>query len=67
VLLSKDNSSETAWHKTAESGYVEVLKKLRYWAKEVQLKPEELRNEVLLSKDESKETAWQTQQKEATL
>jgi hypothetical protein len=28
------------------------------WAKELQLKPEDLRNEVFLSKDEYNETAW---------
>jgi hypothetical protein len=28
------------------------------WAKELQLKPQELRNELLLSKDRFQETAW---------
>jgi hypothetical protein len=32
----------------AEKGHVEICEKLRNWAKELQLKPEELRNEVLL-------------------
>jgi ankyrin repeat protein len=44
--------------KTAESGNVEVLEKLWDWAKQLQLKAEELRNEVFLAEDESKETAW---------
>ena len=58
MLLSKDEYKKTAWHMAAESGYVEVLNKLWDWAKELQLKPEELRNEVLLSKDESNGTTW---------
>jgi hypothetical protein len=29
------------------------------WAKELQLKPEELRNELLLSENLFKQTAWQ--------
>jgi len=53
----KNKSKETAWHKAANRGHVEILKKLWHWAKELQLKPEELRNEVLLSKNKSKETA----------
>ena len=56
--MSKDESKETACHKAAERGRLELLKKPWDWAKELQLKPEELRNKVLLSKDESKETAW---------
>jgi hypothetical protein len=36
-----------SWHMTAETGQVEILEKLWEWAKELQLKPEELRNEVL--------------------
>ena len=58
VLLSKDKSKETAWHKAAEGGHVEVLNKLLDWAKELQLKPEELRNVVLWSRDEYNKTAW---------
>jgi len=42
VLLSKDKHNETAWHKTAEGGHVEILKELWDWAKKLQLKPEEL-------------------------
>jgi len=56
--LSKDNSKETAWHKAAERSDVELLNKLRDWAKELQLKPEVLRNKVLLSKEYYKGTAW---------
>jgi hypothetical protein len=36
-----------AWHKVAESGHIEILENLRDWAKELHLKPEELKNEVL--------------------
>jgi len=57
--LSKDESKETAWHKAPEWARGEILEKLWNWAKELQLKPEELRNELLLLKDKSKETAWQ--------
>jgi hypothetical protein len=45
--LSKDEYNETAWHKIAESGHVEILENLWDWAKELHLKAEELRNEVL--------------------
>jgi hypothetical protein len=48
----------TACHKAAESGQVGILEKLWDWAKELKLKPEELRNELLLSKDVFKGTAW---------
>ena len=39
-------------------GHVELLEKQWYWAKKLQLKPEELRNEVLLSKNKHGETSW---------
>ena len=42
VSLSKGIYNETACHKAAEGGHVDVLKKLWDWAKELQLKPEEL-------------------------
>ena len=45
-------------NETARKGQVEILEILWDWAKELQLEPEELKNDVLLSKDESKETAW---------
>jgi len=43
---------ETAWKKAAEIGQVEIIEKLWHWAEKLQLKPEDLRNELLLSKDE---------------
>jgi hypothetical protein len=46
--LCKGRFNETAWHKAAEIGNFEVLEKMWDWAKELQLNPEELRNEVLL-------------------
>ena len=58
MLLSKDKSEETAWHKAARWGEVEILQNLWHLAIELQLKPEELRNVLLLSKDKSVETAW---------
>jgi len=39
---------QTACHMAAGEGHVEVLEKLWNLAKEVQLNPEELRNEVWL-------------------
>jgi len=55
--LSKDDVDQTAWYIAAREGHVKVLEKLWYWAKELQLKPEELRNEVWLSKDKYGQTA----------
>jgi len=49
--LSKDNLNNTAWNTATRRGNLEVFEKLWGWAKELQLKPEELMNEVLLSKD----------------
>jgi hypothetical protein len=40
----------TAWHFAADRGRVAILEKLWNLAKELQLKPEEITNEVLLSK-----------------
>jgi hypothetical protein len=57
-VLSKDFCKETAWHMAAESGHVEVLVKMWDRAIELQLKPEELINEMLLSKDYKNETVW---------
>ena len=57
-MLSKEKVNKTAWQKAAERGHTELLEKLWDRAKELQLNPEELRNELLLSKDEFKETGW---------
>ena len=46
VYLSQDMFNETAWHMAADNGHLEVLEKLWDWAKELQLKPEELRDDV---------------------
>jgi hypothetical protein len=51
VFLSRDEYEQTIWHKAAISDNVEILEKLWDWAKELHIKPEELRNEVFLSKD----------------
>jgi hypothetical protein len=51
VILTKDESNETAWHKAAEKYQVEILEKLCDRAKILQLKPEALRKELFLSKD----------------
>jgi len=49
--LLKDNYGETAWHIAAETGKIEVLERLWDWAKELQLNPEEIKNDVYLLKD----------------
>jgi len=43
----------------ARRGQVKSLHKLCDWAKELQLTPQELRNEVRLSKDKSVNSTWQ--------
>jgi hypothetical protein len=42
-VLLKNRYEETVWQRAAWKGEVEVLEKLWSWAKELQLKPEELR------------------------
>jgi ankyrin repeat protein len=56
--LSKGAFNQTAWHMAAREGHVEVLDKLWDLAKELQLKPEKLRNEMLVSKNNFDQTAW---------
>jgi ankyrin repeat protein len=58
LLLAKDHQGQTAWHKATVRCHVEVLQKLCDVAKELQLKPQEMRNEVLLSKNKYGYTAW---------
>jgi hypothetical protein len=65
--LSKNNYKETVWHNAADSGQGEILEKLWSWAKELQLNPEKLRNEVLLSRTIIREHFGTTQHKVATL
>ena len=57
MLLSKDDSKGTTWQKGGVGSHVEILKDLWDWAKDLQLKRKELRNELLLSKDKFNETA----------
>jgi len=45
-LVSKDECELTAWNMEAEEGHFKILMKLWGWAKELNLKPEELRNEL---------------------
>jgi ankyrin repeat protein len=56
--LSKDNYNNKPWHLAAEEGKVEILEKLWEWYKVVQIKPEEIRNQVVLSKDFYNNTPW---------
>jgi len=49
---------DTPWNIAARQEHTGVLEKLLDWAKELQLKPEELRNEVFLSKDEDNKMVW---------
>jgi hypothetical protein len=46
-----------AWHNAARGGHVRLLEKLWDWAKDLELKPEDLRKEVWLSKDNSQKMA----------
>jgi hypothetical protein len=56
--LSKSKFGQTAWHIAAQNGRINILQKLWDWAGELQLKPEDLRNEVWLSKNRWGQTAW---------
>jgi ankyrin repeat protein len=58
LLLSQGTYSINAWQNAAAQGHVEVLEKLWDWAKELQLKSDELRNEVVFSKNKFEQTAW---------
>ena len=57
--MSKDNSVSTAWHTAARGSHDKLLQKLWQLAKELQLNPQDLGNEMWLSKDESWKLAWQ--------
>jgi hypothetical protein len=47
----KTSNNETAWQKAAEIGQGELLEKLWDWAKELQLKPEELIYSAVIGKE----------------
>jgi ankyrin repeat protein len=49
---------KTVWHNVAERGHVEILGKLCDWARDLQIKPEELRNGLFLSYEMYGKTAW---------
>jgi hypothetical protein len=57
VLLLKDKYKRTLWYIAAEFGDIELLVTMWDWAKELRLKPEDLRN-AMLSKDKFKHTVW---------
>jgi hypothetical protein len=44
--VSKDKCEQTAWYIEVEEGHFKILMKLWGWAKELNLKPEEFRNEL---------------------
>jgi len=46
-FVVKDRFDQTAWHRAACRSHIELLEKLWELAKEINLKPEELRNEML--------------------
>ena len=54
LLLAKDKYGNTAWHRAAEGGNLQALETLWSWAKEVQIKPDEL----LLAENKKGETAF---------
>jgi hypothetical protein len=49
MWLSEDEFHQTAWHMAARRNHVEVLEKPWESAKELQLKPQELMNQLWLS------------------
>ena len=51
-FLPKNKNGNTAWLEAAVRDQFEILEKLWNWAKELQLKSEEIRNELLLSKND---------------
>jgi hypothetical protein len=57
-LLGEDRGEITAWHGAAQWGRVEILIKLWDCVKELQLKPEELRDVLWVSKGEFIHTPW---------
>jgi len=57
-LLGQDREERTVWHRAAQMGRVQILQKLWEWAKELQPKPDELRNELWLSKSDFDQTPW---------
>jgi hypothetical protein len=57
-LLGQDSEERTVWHRAAQMGRIQILQKLWEWAKELQLKPEELQNELWLSKRNYEQTPW---------
>ena len=46
-LKKRGGDGKSVWNFAVGGGYVEVLEKLWDWAKELQLKADELRSEVL--------------------
>ena len=58
MYLLKDKDGRTAWHVAAKWGKVELFEILWDWAKELQLNPEEIKNDVYLLKDKNETTAW---------
>ena len=57
MYFLKEENGNTAWHMAAFCGTAEVLERLWDWAKELQLNPEEIKNDVYLLKDKDGETA----------
>jgi hypothetical protein len=58
VLLSKKKYHETVWHIAGRGGRVESLEKWWEWAKELHLKPEEVRNGVFLPRCKFDQTLY---------
>ena len=56
--MSTSKFDQTAWHMAAGEGDVELLEKLWDWAKELQVKPEDLRNKFWLSSVKNGQTGW---------
>ena len=58
LLLGNEKRRETAWYLAAESGNIEVIKKIWEWAQE-KLTTEEIKNKLLLCTNREGRTAWQ--------
>jgi hypothetical protein len=56
-MLAQERAGYTCWHEAAENGHVDILHKLREWAKKL-LTPDELYNKVFLAKVVGKKPVW---------
>jgi hypothetical protein len=60
-LLVTDRDGNTAWHRTACWGKLNILQNIWDWAKD-SLTTEKIKNNLLLATDSKENTAWHRQQ-----